>query len=228
MSGKMPLKKWLVDGDVLYPDDSLLLFYLDDPVNEQKWIAMRQDLHDVFDGECRLLLFHAFFPLLSAGPYHFSDECHGASMTRLHCNYAGAYASAGERKVTDAIQRFVTNELVIPAKFATENIAVIEHHRILQRGAFDQTLGAKRVDFVDESKRPGSRQIAGKSAGVNDDVPRLPSDQRVRKLDRYVQLKLVARIRFVYRRAVDYSHRLDEIEIVRITREGCDSGVGQS
>ena len=42
-SGKWPLKKRLVASDVLDADDALG-FQLDDAVDQQKWVAMRQNV----------------------------------------------------------------------------------------------------------------------------------------------------------------------------------------
>ena len=50
MPRKMPLKERLVDRDVLEADDALAFLDLEDAIDEQERIAVRQHLHDVFDG----------------------------------------------------------------------------------------------------------------------------------------------------------------------------------
>ena len=47
----MSLKKLLVRGDVLQADDPLAVFDLENAVDQQHRIAMRQELHDFGDGE---------------------------------------------------------------------------------------------------------------------------------------------------------------------------------
>ncbi len=47
--GKVALKERLVDRDVLDADDPLAVLDLDDPIDQQERIAMRQDVQDRAD-----------------------------------------------------------------------------------------------------------------------------------------------------------------------------------
>src|SRR5439155_25309056 len=53
---EMALEDLLVDGDVLEPDNALVRLELDNPVDEQKRIPVRQDLHDLHDAVDRFLV----------------------------------------------------------------------------------------------------------------------------------------------------------------------------
>jgi hypothetical protein len=46
--GKVTLKETFVDGYILYPDDPLIAFQFNDPVYQQKGIAVRDRLKDLF------------------------------------------------------------------------------------------------------------------------------------------------------------------------------------
>src|SRR4051812_49395823 len=154
MSRKMPLKKRLIDGHVFQPDDTLLFLYLDDPVHEQERVSVRENLHDVFDRERRLLLFHLF--LLSA-LHKFSNQRHGSAMTRLESHDSRADAGAGERQISNTIHRLVADKIVTPAKTSAQHIALVQHHSVLERSTLDQSLLAQRVDLMNEAKCPRSR-----------------------------------------------------------------------
>ena len=123
MPGKVSLKKRLVDGDVLEPDDPLLLLDLEDPIHEQEGITMRQNFHDVF------YRVHPF--LLSARLDHLTYQRHRATMARLHRDNAGANPSARERQIAHTVHSLVTHELVRPTQIAAQNVGVVEHHRVL-------------------------------------------------------------------------------------------------
>src|SRR4051812_30596277 len=99
MPGKMTLKERLVDRHVLESDDSLVLLYLENPVDEKERIAVWQDLHDVFDRIHPLLL--------SAGFHQLPYQRNRSTMTRLHRDYARPHARAGERQITNTIHCLV-------------------------------------------------------------------------------------------------------------------------
>src|SRR5689334_11077456 len=108
MPGKMALEEWLVDRDVLHANDPLPVFDLENPIDEQKWIAVRQHPHDVFDLEHGRLLRYCLF--------HGAHQSNGSTMTRSHCRDSRAHARAGQRKIAYTIQRLVPNELVGPTQ----------------------------------------------------------------------------------------------------------------
>ena len=124
MTGEVSLKERLVDGDVLYPDDPLLLFDLENPVHQQERVAVGQNLHDVF---------YRIHPLLlSSGLHHLPYQRHRSAMTRFHRHNSGANARPGQRQVADAIHRLVPHELVSPPQIAAQNVTVVEHDRVVE------------------------------------------------------------------------------------------------
>src|ERR1041385_23135 len=119
----MSLKERLVDGDVLESDDPLLFLDLDDPVHQQERVAVRQNLHD---------LFYRVHPLLlSSGFDQPPPQRHRAAMARLDRYDPRAHPRACQRQITDTIHRLVTNELVLPAKLAAQNIVVTQYDRVI-------------------------------------------------------------------------------------------------
>lgn len=46
---KMTLKEWFIDGHVLQPNDGLSRLALDNPIDKQNWIPVREVLKDFVD-----------------------------------------------------------------------------------------------------------------------------------------------------------------------------------
>src|SRR5216684_3098021 len=51
MTWEMPLKKWFVNRDGLYEGNFVFAFKANNPIDHQKRVAMRQDLHDLVSVE---------------------------------------------------------------------------------------------------------------------------------------------------------------------------------
>src|SRR6185436_4652521 len=182
MPRKMSLEERLVDGDVLQSHDPLLLLDLQNPIHQQEGIAVWQNLHDVFDCAHSLLL--------STGLHHLPHQCHRSAVTRLYRDDPRAHAGTRQRQIADTVHRLVPHELVVPAQRSAQDVAVIQNDGVVQRRPLDQSLRAKRIDFVNEAKSPRSRKLAGERLFRDDKSARLLPDQRMREFDRYVELEL--------------------------------------
>ena len=68
--GEVPGEKWLVDGNVLDRDNTFLTDYLDDAVNKQEWIPVRQDLFDIANVERCFVIAAGFGDVLLHGVTH--------------------------------------------------------------------------------------------------------------------------------------------------------------
>src|SRR5713101_6627140 len=142
MPWKMPLKERLVDRDVLQADDPLLLLDLENPVHQQERVAVGQNLHDVF---------YRIHPLLlSSGFNQLTYQRNRSTMTWLHGNDTRANPRACERKVTHAVHRLMTHELVLPAQIAAQDDGIVEHHCVLEGSAFDKSLGPQSVHLMNK------------------------------------------------------------------------------
>src|SRR3569833_3511391 len=103
MAWEMSLEEQFVDRDVLETDLSLVGQF-QNPIYKEKWISVREDAHDFFDLE--------HFGLLRVCLQHCAHQSDSPAVARLVCGDASTHASAGQRKIADAVQRFVPNEFV--------------------------------------------------------------------------------------------------------------------
>src|SRR6266498_1301682 len=108
-------------------------------------------------------------------------------MTRLQSYDPRADMRPRQRQIPDAIHRFVADELVAPAQIPAQNFGVVEHNRVVERRALYKPLCSKRLHFMNEPECPRSRQLAREGFLRHCKLARLPADQRMRKLYRYVQ-----------------------------------------
>ena len=75
--GKVSGKEMLVDGDILDSHNPLLAGQFHDPVNQQKWVTMRQDLENVMNVEGRARGWSAKCGLSIFRHNHFRpNRCH--------------------------------------------------------------------------------------------------------------------------------------------------------
>src|SRR2546423_12364029 len=168
MPGKMSLKEGFVDGDVLQPNDSLLFLDLQNPIHQQERVAVRQSLHDV--------VYRIHPLLLSTGFDHLAHQRHCPAMAWLYSYDSRPNPRACKRQIADAVHRLVSHKLVLPAQCAAQYVVIVENDRVVERGALDQSLRAKRIDLVHEAKRPRSRQLVGERLLIDCKSARLLSD----------------------------------------------------
>ena len=129
-------------------------------------------------------------------------------MARFDGHDAGADARARQRQVAHAIERLVPHELVGPTQRRVHQAGIVQHHRILRRGAANQSTRAQRLHFVHESEGPRIRQLARECIRCDSVSPMLSPDRLVRKLDGDVEVQRIRRKGLVLRVALGETHGL--------------------
>ena len=118
MSGEMSLEEGFVDRHAFDADRLVVAVELDDPVDHQEGIAVRQDPHhpvDVEDGRGRGHGFGCLRKKVAAALGNGPRQFRVGSVTRLHRHDVAAQRAPGERKVADDVEDLVTDELVLKA-----------------------------------------------------------------------------------------------------------------
>ena len=120
----MSLKKRLVDGDVLEPHNPFSFFDLENPIDEQKRIAMRQHLHDIFNSK------HRSFPY--GVLQQCAHQCNGTAVTWFVSSDSSAHTRRCQAKIANDIQRLVSHEFIGPAQRSINGLMIVQHHRVLR------------------------------------------------------------------------------------------------
>jgi len=136
MAGKVSLEEGLVDRDALHADSLEVAVELDDPVDHQERVAVRQDGHHAVDVEGRRrggdrLGRHGEQVAVALGD-GAGEFCVGP-VPGLHGHDMAAQGPAGEREIADDVEDLVTDELVGEAErlLAQDGVAA-DHERILK------------------------------------------------------------------------------------------------
>jgi hypothetical protein len=163
----MPLEKWFVDGDCLYPGDFCVAFEGYNSVNHQKRISMRQNLHQLIGLDPAFAVEGWLIDGKGAGPRllprNRPRQLGIRTVARLDRNHMPANALTNEREITDNIQDLVADELVGKAQwFFTQDRITADYDGILEAAALDQILLHERLDIFVINERPGRRDFAFK------------------------------------------------------------------
>src|SRR5207342_2636968 len=87
-------------------------------------------------------------------------------------------------QVANRIQRLVAGAFVAEAQpFGIEQAVVVEHHRILKRGAARKTGAPEPRDVVHEAKSPGTGNLAAEAFGVEIEREILAADHGIGEVD---------------------------------------------
>ena len=121
----MALEERLVDRHVLEPDDALPLLQLENAIDEQEGVTMRQDLQNVFDGV------HSGLP--DSVLHERTYQGNRAPMTRFVSDDARPNARTGQHQIADAVERLVPDEFVGPAEGGIHDPRGVEHDRVRRR-----------------------------------------------------------------------------------------------
>ena len=119
------------------------------------------------------------------------------------------------------------DELVRRAKTVLHHRRVVQHHGVLSRRPLDQSHRAQRLDFAHEPEgtRPPElplEQLRRDARGIV-----LSPDQRMRKVDRDVEVEMVRGSRLVSRVSVGELDALGQSPVLRAPRMLADSGCAQ-
>src|SRR4030095_10188055 len=116
VTGKMPLKKRLVNRDGFYGRNFIFALEADDPVNHQKRVAVRKDLHHFASVQTGIAYWdrarcaHRSSPRLLASKR--ASQFRIRSMSGLHRHHVTADTPTDEREIADNIEDFVPYEFV--------------------------------------------------------------------------------------------------------------------
>src|SRR5437773_1468554 len=116
MTGEMPLKKRLVNRDGFYGRNFVFAFEADDPVNHQKRVAVRKDLHHFASVQTGIAYWdrarcaHRASPRLLASER--ASQFRIRSMSGLHRHHVTADTPTDQREIADNIEDFVPDEFV--------------------------------------------------------------------------------------------------------------------
>ena len=124
---------------------------------------------------------------------------------------------AEQVEVADRVQHLVLDELVVVAQaLAVQHAEVVEHDRVLQAAAEPEPGGAHRLDVLHEAERARARdfldvRVLGE---VDDDLPVLRAEHRMREVDREVELEAVERLEARPLVAVAHLDRREDAQVV--------------
>ena len=143
----MAREKGLVVGDVLDARNRGIGDKILRLVDQQEGIAVRQHLHDIFDG------IHGGLPdsVLHEG----ANQGDRAPVTRFVSGNVRADARTSENKITNTIERLVPGKFIGPTERRLHHTFGVEHHRVGRGRPLNQPFRAQRVHFVHEPERPG-------------------------------------------------------------------------
>src|SRR5579864_5903243 len=109
MTRKMPLEKRLVNRDRLHSDAfRSALVETNDSIDHQKWITMRQDLHDLVAVETSVAFWHnPRNGQCLAARLFFGDctrELRVRGVARFDCDQMSADSAADQREIANNVQ----------------------------------------------------------------------------------------------------------------------------
>ena len=91
---------------------------------------------------------------------------------------------AGQRKIADHVEHLVTDAFVGEAQaFGVEQAVVVEHHRIVERGAERETGAPQAGDIVHAAEGAGARDVAAEALRVEVENVVLAADDRIGEID---------------------------------------------
>ena len=219
----MPLKKMLVGGNALHPDNPLAGFELDDAVDQQEGIAVGQDTLDSVDIEHHplatdILVFAGDLLVLVilAQPLGKFDI---ALMTRAGGEDLAFDRGTGQVEVAQQIKQLVPGRLIAEAQLAVVEDAIIpdkhlavnlqrlfdlilvdllqrlvaDHHRIIQAAAFDQSLGQQHLHLMEKAEGARRGEIADKFFLQREQAGMLAAQRRVLVIDHHRDAEIVQR-----------------------------------
>ena len=172
MTGEMPLKKRLIDRDGLYARNFIIGLEADDPINHQKGIAMRQDLHYLVSVETataggdRAWRRHRASSGLLAG--ESASQLRIRRVAGFHRHHMTANRPADQRQIADNVQNFVPHKFVGEAqRFFAQDRLPAHHNRIFKTAALDQIFLHERLNIFVENKCSGRSYLALKNCRRN-------------------------------------------------------------
>src|SRR5258708_5253725 len=139
--------------------------------------------------------------------------------------HSGEYRQADERQVADEIKRFVAAEFVGKAQRAIHHAAIGQNDGIFQRAATDQSRGAKWLDITFETEGSRTRQQVPKSFREHDHFDLLLADQRMRKVDVALHMKIFGRIDADAAILFNNFDRLGDLEVPTTTAQAANAGL---
>src|SRR5436190_21046604 len=113
---------------------------------------------------------------------------------RLH---ASSDPSPGEGQIAHAIHRLVPHKLVRPSELIVDDAILADHDCVLCRRTANQSLRAQGIHFMHETERACPRELTLERLRRHTILPALLSDERMRKIDRHIQLEVRSRKRVV-------------------------------
>src|SRR6266436_3021888 len=91
---------------------------------------------------------------------------------------------AGQREIADNIENLVTRTLVaVTQSLGVEQAGIVEHHRILERGAQRKSGAPEPCDIVHASKSPGAANLAAEPFGAEIEHIALATDHGIGEVD---------------------------------------------
>lgn len=109
VSREVPLEERLIHGDVLQSHHPPVLFHVDDAIDEEERIPVRQDLHDLADLE--------HVPSLALrGPHEALGQRHVSLVTGAPGDDVRLEPATDQRNIADHVAGLVPHELVRPSQ----------------------------------------------------------------------------------------------------------------
>ena len=104
------------------------------------------------------------------------------------------HREADERQIADDVEDLVADELVLEAQRVVQHAGLSEHDRVVERAAERQAALPQHLDFLQEAKRAGRRNLLDERLFRDLHRPRLMPDERVIEADAVGDLEVVGRI----------------------------------
>ena len=157
----MTLEELLVHGHILLAYALAVAFEIDDAVDHEEGIAVRQKFHDFHgvehgfaagDGDgVRTLGFHALVLLLELGSHLGVDAVAGHDG-----NHMAHDAVAAENEVADEVHGLVTGAFVMEAQAAgAEVFLALDDDSVVQRATLNEALFQQRLNVLVEAEGTG-------------------------------------------------------------------------
>src|SRR5437867_6947302 len=153
MTGKMSLKKRLIDRDRFHANAFGSTFIeADDPIDHQKWIPMRQNLHDLISVQSAVALWNnarhgeRFSPRLFLRDH--PRQFRVGRMPRFDRDQVATNSATDQRKVAHNVENLVPDEFVLETQWLLAQDRIAAHNdRVFKAATLDEIFFHQRLDI---------------------------------------------------------------------------------
>src|SRR5260370_10952631 len=172
MTGEMPLKKRFVNRDGFYGRNFIFDLEADDPVNHQKRVAVRKDLHPFASVQTGIAYWDRARCAHRASLGLLACDCPGQirirSMAGLYRHHMTSDTAPDKREIADDVENFVPDECVGKTQgLLAENRLAAHDNRIFEAAALDQIFLHERLNILIENKGSRRGDLAFENCGCD-------------------------------------------------------------